>query len=168
MSRFIRRKKTKINLKTRLKKKVEESPLWLKALLDFVEMPPMDTVFRRLFLFAFMGDHRSIENMLSESINRTCHWKYLEEHMSLRVTIVSTAYTASPVIAGDQIDDLLEPPRHPRTLTDHRSKQRIRPPDSTGNSTTITENPFQRQYWNDWDFDILNKDSKNEPSTFTS
>ncbi|KAL0792306.1 hypothetical protein Bca101_063683 [Brassica carinata] len=132
MSRFIRRKKTKINLKTRLKKKVEESPLWLKALLDFVEMPPMDT------------------------------------HMSLRVTIVSTAYTASPVIAGDQIDDLLEPPRHPRTLTDHRSKQRIRPPDSTGNSTTITENPFQRQYWNDWDFDILNKDSKNEPSTFTS
>lgn len=55
MSSFIRRKKSKINLKTRLKKKVEESPPWLKALLDFVEMPPMDTIFRRLFLFAFMG-----------------------------------------------------------------------------------------------------------------
>ncbi|CAN8264898.1 unnamed protein product [Cochlearia groenlandica] len=55
MSSFIKRKKTKINLKTRLKKKVDESPPWLKALLDFVEMPPMDTIFRRLFLFAFMG-----------------------------------------------------------------------------------------------------------------
>lgn len=55
MSSFIRRKKTKINLKTRLKKKVDESPPWLKALLDFVEMPPMDTIFRRLFLFAFMA-----------------------------------------------------------------------------------------------------------------
>ncbi|CAN6923949.1 unnamed protein product [Brassica oleracea] len=55
MSSFVKRKKTKINLKTRLKKKVEESPPWLKALFDFVEMPPMDTVFRRLFLFAFMG-----------------------------------------------------------------------------------------------------------------
>ncbi|ESQ31855.1 hypothetical protein EUTSA_v10004795mg [Eutrema salsugineum] len=55
MSSFIKRKKTKINLKTRLKKKVEESPPWLKTLLDFVEMPPMDTIFRRLFLFAFMG-----------------------------------------------------------------------------------------------------------------
>ncbi|CAN7045959.1 unnamed protein product [Brassica rapa subsp. trilocularis] len=48
-------KKSKINLNTRLKKKVEESPLWLKALLDFVEMPQMDSVLRRLFLFAFMG-----------------------------------------------------------------------------------------------------------------
>ncbi|KAL1213359.1 Protein CHAPERONE-LIKE PROTEIN OF POR1 [Cardamine amara subsp. amara] len=55
MSSFIRRKKTKINLKTRLKKKVEESPPWVKTLLEFVEMPPMDTIFRRLFLFAFMG-----------------------------------------------------------------------------------------------------------------
>ncbi|KAJ4867135.1 hypothetical protein Rs2_51327 [Raphanus sativus] len=55
MSSFVARKKTKINLKTRLKKRVEESPPWLKALFDFVEMPPMDTVFRRLFLFAFMG-----------------------------------------------------------------------------------------------------------------
>jgi len=55
MSSFIKRKKTKINLKTRLKKKVDESPPWVKTLLDFVEMPPMDTIFRRLFLFAFMG-----------------------------------------------------------------------------------------------------------------
>ncbi|CAH2073567.1 unnamed protein product [Thlaspi arvense] len=54
-SSFVRRKKTKINLKTRLKKKVEESPPWLKTLLSFVEMPPMDIVLKRLFLFAFMG-----------------------------------------------------------------------------------------------------------------
>ncbi|KAG2242649.1 hypothetical protein Bca52824_095514 [Brassica carinata] len=44
MSSFIHRKKTKINLKTRLKKKVEESPPWLKALLDF-----------KTVSFAFMG-----------------------------------------------------------------------------------------------------------------
>ncbi|XP_010522283.1 PREDICTED: protein CHAPERONE-LIKE PROTEIN OF POR1, chloroplastic [Tarenaya hassleriana] len=55
MSSFVRRRKTKINLKTRLKKKVEESPPWIQNLLNFVEMPPMDIIFRRLFLFAFMA-----------------------------------------------------------------------------------------------------------------
>ncbi|KAJ6881893.1 protein CHAPERONE-LIKE PROTEIN OF POR1 [Populus alba x Populus x berolinensis] len=55
MTSFIERKKTKINLKTRLKKKVEESPPWVKNLLDFVELPPVEVIFRRLFLFAFMG-----------------------------------------------------------------------------------------------------------------
>ncbi|GMY15418.1 protein CHAPERONE-LIKE PROTEIN OF POR1, chloroplastic [Fagus crenata] len=55
MTSFQLRKKTKINLKSRLKKKVEESPPWVKNLLDFVELPPKDVIFRRLFLFAFMG-----------------------------------------------------------------------------------------------------------------
>ncbi|OAY50202.1 protein CHAPERONE-LIKE PROTEIN OF POR1, chloroplastic [Manihot esculenta] len=55
MTSFRERKKTKINLKTRLKKKVEESPPWIKNLLNFVELPPVEVIFRRLFLFAFMG-----------------------------------------------------------------------------------------------------------------
>ncbi|CAI0380664.1 unnamed protein product [Linum tenue] len=55
MTNFKQRKKTKINLKTRLKKQVDESPAWVKNLLSFVELPPMDIIFRRLFLFAFMG-----------------------------------------------------------------------------------------------------------------
>ncbi|KAF9587283.1 hypothetical protein IFM89_039501 [Coptis chinensis] len=48
-------KKTKFNLKTRLKKRVEVSPSWMKTLLDFVELPPPVIIMRRLFLFAFMG-----------------------------------------------------------------------------------------------------------------
>ncbi|GMI78186.1 CHAPERONE-LIKE PROTEIN OF POR1, CELL GROWTH DEFECT FACTOR 1, cycling DOF factor 1 [Hibiscus trionum] len=55
MASFQYRKKTKINLKSRLKKKVEESPPWIKNLLNFVELPPVEVIFRRLFLFAFMG-----------------------------------------------------------------------------------------------------------------
>ncbi|MBA0644127.1 hypothetical protein Goklo_028336 [Gossypium klotzschianum] len=55
MASFQHRKKTKINLKSRLKKKVEESPPWIKNLLNFVELPPMEVIFRRLFLFAFTG-----------------------------------------------------------------------------------------------------------------
>eukprot|EP00262_Sarcandra_glabra_P010559 TRINITY_DN25856_c0_g1_i1.p1 TRINITY_DN25856_c0_g1~~TRINITY_DN25856_c0_g1_i1.p1 ORF type:complete len:246 (+),score=33.76 TRINITY_DN25856_c0_g1_i1:167-904(+) len=55
MASFRERKKTKINLKSRLKKKVEESPPWVKRLLDFVEVPPTEVILRRMFLFAFMG-----------------------------------------------------------------------------------------------------------------
>ncbi|KAK8950153.1 hypothetical protein KSP40_PGU019688 [Platanthera guangdongensis] len=55
MASFRQRKKTKINLKSRLKKQVEESPPWVQRLLDHVEAPPVDTILRRLFLFAFMG-----------------------------------------------------------------------------------------------------------------
>ncbi|CAN0891470.1 Protein CHAPERONE-LIKE PROTEIN OF POR1, chloroplastic [Linum grandiflorum] len=55
MTSFKQRKKTKINLKTKLKKQVDESPAWVKSLVSFVEIPPMDIIFRRLFLFAFMG-----------------------------------------------------------------------------------------------------------------
>uniref|UniRef100_A0A2P2JM05 Uncharacterized protein LOC105111744 isoform X2 n=2 Tax=Rhizophora TaxID=40030 RepID=A0A2P2JM05_RHIMU len=55
MTSFKERKKTKINLKTKLKKKVDEAPPWIKNLLNFVERPPVEVIFRRLFLFAFMG-----------------------------------------------------------------------------------------------------------------
>ncbi|XP_022769721.1 protein CHAPERONE-LIKE PROTEIN OF POR1, chloroplastic-like isoform X2 [Durio zibethinus] len=55
MVSFQHRKKEKINLKSRLKKKVEESPPWIKNLLNFVELPPVEVIFRRLFLFAVMG-----------------------------------------------------------------------------------------------------------------
>ncbi|KAF7838585.1 protein CHAPERONE-LIKE PROTEIN OF POR1, chloroplastic [Senna tora] len=55
MASFRHRKKTKINLKSRLKKKVEESPPWVQNLLNYVELPPTDVILRRLFLFAFMG-----------------------------------------------------------------------------------------------------------------
>lgn len=55
MRSFQERKKTKINLKTRLKKKVEESPPWVKSLLNFVELPATVIILRRLFLFAFMA-----------------------------------------------------------------------------------------------------------------
>ncbi|KAG1326964.1 putative protein CHAPERONE-LIKE PROTEIN OF POR1, chloroplastic [Cocos nucifera] len=55
MASFRERKKSKINLKSRLKKKVEESPTWVKTLISFVELPPTDIILRRLFLFAFMG-----------------------------------------------------------------------------------------------------------------
>jgi hypothetical protein len=55
MDSFVHQKKKKINLKSRLKKKVEESPPWFKNLLGFVEVPPTVIVFRRLFLFAFIA-----------------------------------------------------------------------------------------------------------------
>ncbi|PIN10797.1 hypothetical protein CDL12_16611 [Handroanthus impetiginosus] len=55
MTSFRNRKRTKINLKTKLKKKVEESPSWVKNLLSFVEVPPPVIILRRLFLFGFMA-----------------------------------------------------------------------------------------------------------------
>ncbi|KAF5807363.1 putative protein CHAPERONE-LIKE PROTEIN OF POR1 [Helianthus annuus] len=55
MRSFENRKKTKINLKTRLKKKVEESPPWVQSLLTFVELPEKIIILRRLFLFTFMA-----------------------------------------------------------------------------------------------------------------
>ncbi|EPS59834.1 cell growth defect factor-like protein, partial [Genlisea aurea] len=55
MTSFRTRKKTKINLRTRLKKKVEESPPWVQNLLSFVEAPSPVIVMRRLFLFGFMA-----------------------------------------------------------------------------------------------------------------
>lgn len=55
MASFWNRKKTKINLKSQLKQKVEESPPWVKNLLSFVELPPGVIILRRLFLFGFMA-----------------------------------------------------------------------------------------------------------------
>jgi len=55
MASFINRKKTKINLKSRLKKQVEESPSWIKNLLGSVEVPPKIIILNRLFLFGFMA-----------------------------------------------------------------------------------------------------------------
>ncbi|KAM7483061.1 hypothetical protein LguiB_007644 [Lonicera macranthoides] len=55
MASFRNRKRTKINLKSRLKKKVEESPSWVKNLLSFVEVPQTVIILRRLFLFTFMA-----------------------------------------------------------------------------------------------------------------
>lgn len=55
MKSFEHRKRTKINLKTRLKKKMEESPPWFKRLISFVEIPPGVIILRRLFLFGFMA-----------------------------------------------------------------------------------------------------------------
>lgn len=55
MTSFKNRKKMKINLKSRLKKKVEESPPWVKNLVSFVEIPPPVIILRRLFLFGFMA-----------------------------------------------------------------------------------------------------------------
>ncbi|GAB2277478.1 tyrosine/serine/threonine protein phosphatase [Dionaea muscipula] len=56
MKSFRARKATKINLKTRLKKKVEESPPWLQNFLkNLVELPPMVIILRRLFLFSFIA-----------------------------------------------------------------------------------------------------------------
>ncbi|GJY77117.1 chaperone-like protein of POR1, chloroplastic [Tanacetum coccineum] len=49
------RKKTKINLKTRLKKKVKESPPWVQNLLNFVKLTKTNIILRRLFLFSFMA-----------------------------------------------------------------------------------------------------------------
>lgn len=55
MTSFVNRRKTKINLKTKIKEKVEESPPWIKNLLSFVELPPTVIILRRLFLFSFMA-----------------------------------------------------------------------------------------------------------------
>ena len=55
MKSYQQRKKTKINLKTKLKKRVEESPSWVKALLGYFEVPSMDIISRRLFFFAFIA-----------------------------------------------------------------------------------------------------------------
>lgn len=55
MRSFWERTRTKINLKTRLKTKVEESPPWVKNLLNFVELPDTVVILRRLFLFTFMA-----------------------------------------------------------------------------------------------------------------
>lgn len=55
MKSYQHRKKTKINLKTKLLKRVEESPSWVKAFLGYFEVPSMDIISKRLFFFAFIA-----------------------------------------------------------------------------------------------------------------
>lgn len=54
MKSFRERKKAKINLKSKLRNKVEESPSF-KKLFSSVEVPKIDLILRRLFLFGFMA-----------------------------------------------------------------------------------------------------------------
>eukprot|EP00252_Welwitschia_mirabilis_P017694 TRINITY_DN3919_c0_g2_i1.p1 TRINITY_DN3919_c0_g2~~TRINITY_DN3919_c0_g2_i1.p1 ORF type:complete len:267 (-),score=35.45 TRINITY_DN3919_c0_g2_i1:426-1226(-) len=52
MRSFKERKNSNFNFKSQLKQKVDESPPWLKQLLDCVEMPEKVIIYRRAFLFA--------------------------------------------------------------------------------------------------------------------
>lgn len=54
MRSFWERKRIKINLKIRLKKKVEELFFWVKNLFNFFEFFVIVVIFWRLFLFVFM------------------------------------------------------------------------------------------------------------------
>jgi hypothetical protein len=55
MKSYSHRKKTKINLKSKLKKKVEESPSWVKALLGCFEVPSMEIILKRFAFFGFIA-----------------------------------------------------------------------------------------------------------------
>uniref|UniRef100_A0A0D6R7P1 Uncharacterized protein n=1 Tax=Araucaria cunninghamii TaxID=56994 RepID=A0A0D6R7P1_ARACU len=55
MSSFRERKRSKFNFKSKLKKKVEESPPWIRQMFDIVEVPPSEIITRRAALFLFIG-----------------------------------------------------------------------------------------------------------------
>ncbi|KAI4999068.1 hypothetical protein ZWY2020_059821 [Hordeum vulgare] len=55
MKSYSHRKKSKINLKSKLRKQVEESPSWAKSLLGHFEVPSMDVVSKRFALFGFIA-----------------------------------------------------------------------------------------------------------------
>lgn len=55
MHSFRVRKASKINLKTNLKKKVEESPPWVQAILNMVEVPNKTITGQRAALFFLLG-----------------------------------------------------------------------------------------------------------------
>lgn len=55
MKSFRERKRSKINLKTKLKKKVDESPPWVRSLINFVEVPPSEVIIRRACLYVLFG-----------------------------------------------------------------------------------------------------------------
>lgn len=55
MESFRARKKSKINLKSNLKKKVEESPPWVRNFLNIFEVPPSQVILQRAVFFALMG-----------------------------------------------------------------------------------------------------------------
>jgi hypothetical protein len=55
MESYRARKASKINLKSNLKKKVEDSPPWLRALLTMVEVPNKTIIMQRAALFLLLG-----------------------------------------------------------------------------------------------------------------
>jgi hypothetical protein len=55
MNSYSHRKHSKINLKSKLKKQVEESPSWVKALLGYFEVPSLEIISRRLAFFGFIA-----------------------------------------------------------------------------------------------------------------
>lgn len=77
MASFRNRKRTKINLKSRLKKKVEESPSWVKNLLSFVEVPQTVIILRRLFLFTFMASWSVMNSAEHGPAFQVCSTSYL-------------------------------------------------------------------------------------------
>lgn len=55
MESFRARKKSKINLKSNLKKKVAESPPWVRNVLNMFEVPSTQVILQRAVLFALLG-----------------------------------------------------------------------------------------------------------------
>lgn len=55
MNSYTDRKKSKFNLKSKLKEQVEGSPSWLKALLGYFEVPSLEIISRRFAFFAFFA-----------------------------------------------------------------------------------------------------------------
>jgi hypothetical protein len=55
MNSYSHRKHSKINLKSKLKKQVEESPSWVKALLGYFEVPSLEIISRRFAFFGFIA-----------------------------------------------------------------------------------------------------------------
>ncbi|CAL5002205.1 unnamed protein product [Urochloa decumbens] len=55
MNSYSHRKHSKINLKSKLKKQVEESPSWVKALLGYFEVPSLEIISRRFVFFGFIA-----------------------------------------------------------------------------------------------------------------
>ncbi|CAK9264015.1 unnamed protein product [Sphagnum jensenii] len=55
MGSFRERKRSKINLKSNLKKKVAESPPWIRNLANMVEVPSSTVISQRAILFGLLG-----------------------------------------------------------------------------------------------------------------
>ncbi|TVU06012.1 hypothetical protein EJB05_49199 [Eragrostis curvula] len=55
MESYTHRKKSKINLKSKIKKQVEESPSWVKSLFGCFEVPSMEIILKRFALFGFIA-----------------------------------------------------------------------------------------------------------------
>jgi len=55
MNSYSHRKHSKMNLKSKIKKQVEESPSWVKALLGYFEVPSLEIISRRLAFFGFIA-----------------------------------------------------------------------------------------------------------------